>query len=78
MPGLPGMPGAMPRRLPDGRVAIPAGAIPPGMSPEEYMELLKGQQRPEPAARQVSMKEKLKAKAKRKAEKKARKKSRRR
>ena len=78
MPGLPGMPTAMPQRLPDGRIAIPTNAIPPGMSPEEYVAMLQGQQRTQPGVRQVTAKDKQKSKAKRKAEKKARKKSRRR
>jgi hypothetical protein len=78
MPAFPGMPGAMPQRLPDGRVAIPANAIPPGMTPEEYVAMLQGQQHSAPGVRQLSNKDKQKAKNKRKAEKKARKKSRRR
>ncbi len=78
MPGLPGMPQGMPQRLPDGRVAIPANAIPPGMSPEQYLAALQGMQRGGPAARAKLPVDKQKQKAKRKAEKAARKKSRRR
>ncbi|MBI5511467.1 MAG: signal recognition particle protein [Deltaproteobacteria bacterium] len=77
LPGLPGMPGGL-QRLPDGRVAIPKDAIPPGMSPAQYLAMLQGQEQAGPAARQVTSKQKQKAKSKRKAEKAARKKSRRR
>ncbi len=72
-PGLP--PGAPVQRMPDGRVAIPSAAIPPGMTPEEYLASLQAQQaaggKPKPV-------DKKKLRTKRKAERKARRKGRRR
>ncbi|OGR10864.1 MAG: signal recognition particle protein, partial [Deltaproteobacteria bacterium RIFOXYB12_FULL_58_9] len=70
-PGLP--PGAPVQRMPDGRVAIPSAAIPPGMTPEEYLASLQAQQaaggKPKPV-------DKKKLRTKRKAERKARRKGR--
>jgi len=78
--GMP--PGVMPAG--PGKVAIPADAIPPGMTPEEYVAQLQAQQqqarggRVAGEPRQMSAKEKQKAKSKRKAARKARKRGRKR
>ena len=76
MPGLPGMP--MPQHAGPGQMAIPADAIPPGMTPEQYAAALQAQAQPRDAARVVTTKQRQKAKSRRKAERKARKKGRRR
>jgi signal recognition particle subunit SRP54 len=78
--GLPGMPVA-PQQLPDGRIAVPAGAVPPGMSAEEYAAYWQQQQAAQAAAgrsKPQSAKQKKKAKDKRRAARKARRKGRRR
>ncbi|MEE8409722.1 MAG: signal recognition particle protein [Myxococcota bacterium] len=78
--GLPGFPTAAPQQLPDGRIAIPQGAIPPGMTPEQYAAAWQQSQErsaPSTGPRHKSSKEKTKDKNKRKAARKARRKGRR-
>ena len=78
MAGLP--PGVMPAG--PGKISIPADAIPPGMSPEEYVAQLQQMQQSmggaaAPRARTVNPKVRAKSKAKRKASRDARKRGRR-
>jgi len=74
-PGLPGLPPGA-QMMPDGRVSIPASAVPPGMTPEEYLASLQagmGPGRPKRKGQQAKPKDKKKVKDKRKAARKARK-----
>jgi signal recognition particle subunit SRP54 len=79
MPGLPGLPpGVGAQRMPDGRIAIPASAVPPGMTAEEYIATLQQAQGGKKGGKQRKPKDRQKAKSKRKQERKARRKGRRR
>jgi signal recognition particle subunit SRP54 len=80
-PGLPGLPPGA-QLMPDGRVSIPASAVPPGMTPEEYVASLQAQMGAGGGVRRkgqaIAPKNRQKAKSKRKAERKARRKGKRR